>query len=199
MIIYFNPLSPCGERRWSNDNGGNIKRFQSTLPMRGETRVYKAKDNTPVEFQSTLPMRGETKRQERLHTIRAYFNPLSPCGERRRGRSDYIRFERISIHSPHAGRDLMMMGILSFKIVSFQSTLPMRGETISNDRINKEIYISIHSPHAGRDLPVRVRTAAALSVFQSTLPMRGETISSIFPIFYFYRFQSTLPMRGETL
>ena len=159
----------------------------------------------------------------RLRTIpQSNFNPLSPCGERRRGRSDYIRFERISIHSPHAGRDfnlcaliyrtgqisihsphagrdLMMMGILSFKIVSFQSTLPMRGETISNDRINKEIYISIHSPHAGRDLPVRVRTAAALSVFQSTLPMRGETISSIFPIFYFYRFQSTLPMRGETL
>jgi len=78
------------------------------------------------------------------------FNPLSPCGER----PDYIvQLEdriQISIHSPHAGRD-SVKGIQYVNAYQFQSTLPMRGETLYAAIWEKAVEISIHSPHAGRD------------------------------------------------
>ena len=63
--------------------------FQSTLPTRGET--YRGKtlchQNT---FQSTLPTRGETK-------------PGMLA----------ISIEQISIHSPHAGRDIFSASMIA--------------------------------------------------------------------------------------
>ena len=56
--LNFNPRSPCGERRRSHRFSGNLSTFQSTLPLRGATRV------------SLLV----------LDTLD--FNPRSPCGER---------------------------------------------------------------------------------------------------------------------
>jgi len=49
--------------------------------MRGETN----KDGigkVEYRFQSTLPMRGETHGLIIAENVRSYFNPLSPCGER---------------------------------------------------------------------------------------------------------------------
>ena len=37
LISYFNPRSPCGERRANIGNIGNHRVFQSTLPVRGAT------------------------------------------------------------------------------------------------------------------------------------------------------------------
>ena len=77
----FNPLSPCGERLCLLRMVQSVARFQSTLPMRGETNLHLR--NIPRgPFQSTLPMRGET-----YHTGYVY------------------KYLLISIHSPHAGRD----------------------------------------------------------------------------------------------
>ena len=59
-------------------------------------------------------------------------------------------FDAISIHTPHAGSDLLRLFNGSF-INGFQSTLPMRGATSHS-------LISMYS-----------------QVFQSTLPMRGAT------------------------
>ena len=78
--------------------------FQSTLPLRGATRrgdtqhqrqgisihapLAGSDPNTvadaakPKKFQSTLPLRGATSRLGSLRR-RPYFNPRSPCGERR--------------------------------------------------------------------------------------------------------------------
>ena len=100
----FNPLSPCGERQYVCRSSRQVRLFQSTLPMRGETGTHQRlcqcdSDFNPLspcgerlsyfgvnekilQFQSTLPMRGET----------------DDCHDTSRSRS-------ISIHSPHAGRD----------------------------------------------------------------------------------------------
>ena len=125
-------------------------------------------------FQSTRPMRGATKVDERLKKA---------CG--------------ISIHAPHAGRDLCRGGT-SYITEEFQSTRPMRGATHRPRLVRVRQLISIHAPHAGRDLicwpctrcpgnfnprapcGARRRTArpvSAMWIFQSTRPMRGATSS----------------------
>jgi len=82
------------------------------------------------KFQSTLPMRGETGRVRGANEKEANFNPLSPCGERLPLPRPIIINIVISIHSPHAGRDSRTkLRIAPF--ARFQSTLPMRGETFS--------------------------------------------------------------------
>ena len=78
---YFNPHSPCGERRYG-----------------------KAVEQTVWEFQSTLPLRGAT-RYARYNPYRCDFNPHSPCGERQYAyRHPSVKVE-ISIHPPLAGSD----------------------------------------------------------------------------------------------
>ena len=57
---------------------------------------------------------------------------------------------KISIHAPHAGRDLVFR-ILRVMLTQFQSTRPMRGATIHITYAGHYDDISIHAPHAGRD------------------------------------------------
>ena len=57
----------------------------------------------------------------------------------------------ISIHAPHAGRDLA--GLASGRYaMTFQSTRPMRGATVEICGVDIHLAISIHAPHAGRDV-----------------------------------------------
>ena len=84
-------------------------------------------DNIRRLFQSTLPTRGETAR----------YAKLTPE-------------EKISIHSPHTGRDFLN-AVAQYHLDGFQSTLPTRGETGRPPRIIALGTISIHSPHTGRD------------------------------------------------
>jgi len=126
---HFNPLSPCGERLAKTRQNGCKAAFQSTLPVRGETRM-----------------------QQSFLLVHINFNPLSPCGERHdtlNDTIDYVGFQStlpvrgetrvgrackirrlISIHSPRAGRDLSVLMMLDSSS-RFQSTLPVRGETYS--------------------------------------------------------------------
>ena len=80
------------------------------------------------EFQSTLPMRGAT-----MHFTQA------------------VPDEDISIHTPHAGSDLLEFGSC---LVNF--------------------YFNPHSPCGERPLE-NLKTVGAEHTFQSTLPMRGAT------------------------
>ena len=66
----FNPRSPCGERRDLYRFSVEQSRFQSTLPMRGATRLLNIHFLNCALFQSTLPMRGATVKQK----------TLNPCG-----------------------------------------------------------------------------------------------------------------------
>jgi len=102
----FNPLSPCGERQSISLGSICFSAFQSTLPMRGETKSEAYEKYLKVIFQSTLPMRGETfdSPQSINDLIISIHSPHA-------GRDDPVAVivyaDDISIHSPHAGRDPM--------------------------------------------------------------------------------------------
>ena len=152
----------------------------------------------------------------------SYFNPRSPCGERRqaggasreyyhisihapRAGSDYtlspdIWATRISIHAPRAGSDVQYLlgngAIFGISIHApragsdrkrgmerthrnpFQSTLPVRGATVSVWYRDTSWAISIHAPRAGSDRQRRQDRDIARQ-FQSTLPVRGATNSTL--------------------
>ena len=114
--------------------------------MRGETWPLSGIIHK-FQFQSTLPMRGET----RSHVCAALL--------------------RISIHSPHAGRDVIVSARTCW-IYRISIHSPHAGRD-STGPLPVEHQISIHSPHAGRDASHRISIVSGL--FQSTLPMRGET------------------------
>ena len=124
---YFNPHSPCEERLKPDLSVLKDMQFQSTLPLRGATYSYWISPSVQI-FQSTLPLRGATFSMRLVQHIvsisihtplagsdllhapcpahRKYFNPHSPCGERRYGKA------------------------VEQTVWEFQSTLPLRGATI---------------------------------------------------------------------
>ena len=193
--LYFNPLSPHGERPAGTPIPGSGLSFQSTLPTRGETHIAHLRGFREI-FQSTLPTRGETAN-----------------GARPRGSA------RISIHSPHTGRDLCGLSEES-ETQKFQSTLPTRGETAFGEERLQRLAISIHSPHTGRDLAAFVPKANyhcdfnPLSPHGERLPpgglffVRAGDFNPLSPHgerraipgtpSLWRSFQSTLPTRGET-
>ena len=57
---YFNPRSPCGERRCEGDTGNRQEQFQPTLPVRGATEAGCETRGFYNQFQPTLPVRGAT-------------------------------------------------------------------------------------------------------------------------------------------
>ena len=79
----FNPRAPCGARPDRQTESVMHHGFQSTRPMRGATTRRDAHLQRHREFQSTRPRRGAT------------------TGLRNKGLGTLI-----SIHAPHAGRDL---------------------------------------------------------------------------------------------
>ena len=147
----FNPRAPCGARLVLVGTAYLAWSFQSTRPMRGATE-HPESQRQFQPFQSTRPMRGATYSWPEWRALRL-----------------------ISIHAPHAGRDL---------------TAPA-SHCIAGG-------ISIHAPHAGRDPPGIIQCWPSQSKFQSTRPMRGATRSSLTIELYRTVFQSTRPMRGAT-
>ena len=122
----FNPRAPCGARRSARWGAYEDLVFQSTRPMRGATKGF-LESLEDMMFQSTRPMRGATRSRGVCCPASGCFNPRAPYGARR---SIWIRrtTSNVSIHAPHAGRDLMDMPQLN------------------------AMRVSIHAPHAGRDL-----------------------------------------------
>ena len=104
-IKNFNPRSPCGERPSVVDNVAVTVEFQSTLPVRGATkmaRAYNVSDSISIH----APRAGSDAPTRRLHHLRVYFNPRSPCGERRHSGLFRPCQAPISIHAPRAGSDI---------------------------------------------------------------------------------------------
>ena len=128
---------------------GLFSGFQSTLPVRGATksrkglfphtgisihapragsddlRFYCLAPLIPISIHA--PRAGSDSAVPLCQSMALYFNPRSPCGERRAG----IRFWQIdgdiSIHAPRAGSDYKQW-----------------------DKVTKHV-ISIHAPRAGSD------------------------------------------------
>ena len=146
--IYFNPRSPCGERRNGNAGccGGDV--FQSTLPVWGATPVRK--EIKRAGFISIhAPRVGSDAFQSLTLSIRLYFNPRSPCGER-----------------------LPVGGNLAQQPI-FQSTLPVWGATKQASHLSSWVLFQSTLPVWGAtsDMPHDHRVA----LFQSTLPVWGAT------------------------
>ena len=124
----FNPRAPCGARLPAGWPSSAANRFQSTRPMRGATprswpcswpptisihAPHAGRDYGQVvaaqqqlQFQSTRPMRGATGRRPAWRSWATHFNPRAPCGARLPDPSGGFLLWSISIHAPHAGRDV---------------------------------------------------------------------------------------------
>ena len=212
----FNPRAPCGARHTTNNN-------------------YKQYVNISIH----APHAGRDRFCKHLHLQKPYFNPRAPCGARRNGRVAPIGprgFQstrpmrgatlqegkqaygsNISIHAPHAGRDLRSRS-KTRRNSDFNPRAPCGARHTTNNNYKQYVNISIHAPHAGRDrfckhlhlqkpyfnprAPCGARRNGRVAPigprgFQSTRPMRGATLfdkDGPGP----KAFQSTRPMRGAT-
>ena len=146
------------------------------------------------------------------------FNPLAPRGARPICPNCTKSCEKVSIHSPLAGRDTKSLKALT-GTTWFQSTRPSRGETYaphagthSGKRFNPlaprgarpgnlTLYphkeeVSIHSPLAGRDSsPAEWLAGLCVSIHS---PLAGRDIAAQSGVDGRKLFQSTRPSRGET-
>ena len=126
-----------------------------------------------LPFQSTRPVWGETIEISIHGSTSTNFNPLAPCGARRREGKNIGDAKRISIHSPRVGRDHSSFGGSDLQI-HFNPLAPCgaRQEITLEQRVSD--MISIHSPRVGRD-PFSSSGSTVAGIFQSTRPVWGET------------------------
>ena len=126
--------------------------FQSTLPVRGATKVKDGKRQYKG-ISIHAPRAGSDFRECCRAEQWSHFNPRSPCGERR-GRFAACRIRRdFNPRSPCGERQASTMQH-SISLI-FQSTLPVRGATTLIDDVAMLGEISIHAPRAGSDFSVR--------------------------------------------
>ena len=144
----FNPRAPCGARPHWTIGAHAFGEFQSTRPMRGATGRAVNECHFDIGFNPRAPC-GARHTVTMSLSVLSGFNPRAPCGARpiptrheingllfqstrpMRGATQshvfIFPYIMVSIHAPHAGRDVID-GIAA----------DMRG-------------VSIHAPHAGRD------------------------------------------------
>ena len=170
--IYFNPRSPCGERRSFSWGSFQLKSFQSTLPVRGATGIASGDFRGEDGFQSTLPVRGATKPARSFRRIFPDFNPRSPCGERPSLPAGDRKASNFNPRSPCGERPSLPAG--DRKASNFNPRSPC------GERLN------VHN------------TKTYLQVFQSTLPVWGATPVRVSLTWESKSFQSTLPVWGAT-
>ena len=102
------------------------------------------------QFQSTLPVRGATLRCCAPHRSPGYFNPRSPCGERRAQNNICKAVGCISIHAPRAGSDRQCPQAAPL-LPYFNPRSPC-GERLRSQLLRADgRAISIHAPRAGSD------------------------------------------------
>ena len=193
---YFNPRSPCGERLKASRELKRLRKFQSTLPVRGATlpawplsqgrRNFNPRSpcgerppggeiycGAADRFQSTLPVRGATQHQSSRQSATKDFNPRSPCGERRvKGHKKIIGKYNFNPRSP-CGERPHCRSFSELLKNHFNPRSPC-GERRDNPvEVGRVVGISIHAPRAGSDLAPTLPCAPL--TFQSTLPVRGAT------------------------
>ena len=153
--VYFNPLSPCGERQLICKNDVPDIVFQPTLPVWGETSdnvlpatSFLISTHSPRvgrdaglqtfatyadDFNPLSPC-GERHASRLPQPRRCDFNPLSPCGERHGNSPQRLAHRKISTHSPRVGRDLQSTNEVG--IYSHFNPLSPCGERQQNLLIN---------------------------------------------------------------
>ncbi len=139
---YFNPRSPCGERR-----------------------RYELGQEQKIAISIHAPRVGSDFPRIFSRTWRVNFNPRSPCGERPRLAISFGRFQMISIHAPRVGSDSRMNPAYT-GVSEFQSTLPVWGATmISRRRTKSSKNFNPRSPCGERPAGCwALRTATKISI-----------------------------------
>ena len=125
-LSYFNPHSPCGERRLPPSIDRTVYGFQSTLPLRGATWKWYY-DKFPQLISIHTPLAGSDQPVRRYWKAWLNFNPHSPCGERPHRNPSRWFLWNFNPHSPCGERQAVWSSQLWG--ISFQSTLPLRGAT----------------------------------------------------------------------
>ena len=151
----FNPRSPYGERPFPKRRSQPILRFQSTLPLRGATRIPDSLRWHHL-FQSTLPLRGATGISDSFHIHIVFQSTLPLRGATRAAAADRLDL-CISIHAPPTGSDD-----------------PVGGRAPGLPDFNPR------SPYGER--LARLTIMPNKFPFQSTLPLRGATAASCLPV-----------------
>ena len=171
--LHFNPRSPCGERHdggidyalndrisihapraGSDAEAGliltQVRKFQSTLPVRGATATRLWNRTRWRSFQSTLPVRGATTmRMTKARSARQFQSTLPVRGATRLT-GPGCRRSPISIHAPRAGSDLPRESSM-FNDQDFNPRSPC-GERLGRVHFaGQPAPISIHAPRAGSD------------------------------------------------
>ena len=147
--VYFNPRSPYGERPSIFDLTHPIPRFQSTLPLRGATKVvFWARGHADISIHA--PLTGSDAARKPASFKMSHFNPRSPYGERPSLPIFPWEEKRFQSTLPLRGATSFLQPFPSSGL--FQSTLPLRGATwIRSDRPDL-MDISIHAPLTGSDV-----------------------------------------------
>ena len=101
-----------------------------------------------------------------------YFNPRSPCGERRESVS--VLFQKVLFQSTFPLRGTTLPIFYSAAGDQISIHVPLAGNDAIRQRVDLDVDISIHVPLAGNDEAVQ-RQPLAGHEFQSTFPLRGTT------------------------
>ena len=146
----FNPRSPHGERRASTSRICGILAYFNPRSPHGERRGDAGRKSRHEKFQSTLPARGATllfRALRRAHIVD--FNPRSPHGERPSdGRNPaFAAAFQSTLPARGATEALNAYGITE----TFQSTLPARGATgAAGCESRRRKNFNPRSPHGER-------------------------------------------------
>ena len=145
---HFNPRSPCGERHL--DSIGSTKRYISIhAPRAGSDTNATAGYLTAPVISIHAPRAGSDHISIVLSSCNVYFNPRSPCGERRLYAESRLAEYKFQSTLPVRGATARRPGATVTLI--FQSTLPVRGATHKWRNHCRAGNISIHAPRAGSD------------------------------------------------
>ena len=123
----FNPRAPCGARLHFRKRFKRLHNFNPRAPC-GARQNKPLRTGLFTKFQSTRPMRGATNDKRILKILIS-----------------------ISIHAPHAGRDLNLESKTQLIDGNFNPRAPCGARRLKVKMQPIRKVISIHAPHAGRD------------------------------------------------
>ena len=124
---YFNPHSPCGERLRQYATKAGKRYISIHTPLAGSD-ILVLDFAVRADISIHTPLAGSDLLHAPCPAHRKYFNPHSPCGERRYGKAVEQTVWEFQSTLPLRGATMMTSMYRQFSI--FQSTLPLRGATI---------------------------------------------------------------------
>ena len=195
-ITNFNPLPPCGGRRFVAGRPG-VRRYFNPLPPCGGRRspLVSMACRSTISIHS-LRVEGDVAGDDLRDTVGNFnplppcggrlpiclkpaslndFNPLPPCGGRHYSTlAPMCQMESMEFQStPSVWRETYQIGAF-FATPVFQSTPSVWRETRTPEQLLKSLNISIHSLRVEGDEMYR-QSAAQQTLFQSTPSVWRET------------------------